>query len=560
MVVSATDAGEEVGIFQTVIDNRAVTEWPKGALYHSSLGLFPFQQESIAEMYLRTEHGGGVLVCWDTGTGKSHAAMRLDTLLAEDMQEGLRTHDLTMLICEKAKISEWAEDFSKFTTRVARVHIGTGRMARLTRDGLPDVLVTTYETAKADLAKIIKSPPGKRGTSMVDGPLMTLIQPLKVLWVFDEMPKLRNRTSANYKVFDRTLRHMKKSHPTDHRVFGLTATPIETGWEDAFNQVRLIRPDLMPSVGDFEAYFVKGRDPYDRPRYHEARMHEFALMCRPVIMRKRKSDPDVVAQFPKKVEEVHHVVMGPDQEALYELVESLDDLDDDEPIPGLWTALRQVAGHPPSIALSARTGQSKLAKTLVEELGEDYFLNTSSVKEKALLDYVKPLVKGQGAKVVVFTFFGQTILPLLARSLRAAGMKVYDNHGGLTSVEMGAVRRSFKEDSKPCIFLTSDAGARGINLPEATYVVEYESALTYANRTQRLDRIHRIDSESLSVTCMTFVVDHTKEVSIIQRMSKRNEQTDMLLGDDDAGEGFMTASERREVLKLRRLSTKSRSR
>jgi SNF2 family DNA or RNA helicase len=535
-------------------------EWPTDDLYHSPLGLYEFQAEGIADVYFSSESGGGRLVCWDTGTGKSHAGMRLSTLFAEDARDGRRKHDLTVLVCEKGKISEWLADFGRYTRQSARIHHGTGRLERLERDGLPQVLITTYETARTDLMKVVPSGKG-RGKKSVNGPLMDLIEGLSVLWVCDEMTKLRNRSSGNYKAFEYTFRKMRKSHPKDHRVVGLTATPIERDYEDAFNQIRLIRPDLMPTVAEFEAYFVRGRDPYGRPRYHnEARMQEFVAMCQPVLLRKRKTDPDVVAQFPSKVEESMHLEMGPEQAALYAAVEALADPEDpeDEPleIPGLWTILRQIAGSPAALLYS----DSAIAQVIVEEWGADRLLAMPSAKQKALIEYLAPLVKGQGAKAVVFTFFGQSVLRVLSQALRAEGFKVYENHGGLSASEMGEVRREFKEDPAPCVFLTSDAGSRGINLPEATYVVEYESALTYANRTQRLDRIHRIDSQATSVTCMTLILDKTVEVPIIEKVIARNRQTDLLLGDTDAGEDFLTSSERRAALRIGRLTKKTRQR
>jgi SNF2 family DNA or RNA helicase len=517
--------------------------WPEGALYHSPLGLFGFQEWGIAEAYLR----GSAAAIWDTGTGKSHLGMRLETLLVED---GLV--DLALVVAEKGKIGEWVDDFERFTTLDVRLHHGPGRMKRLEKKGLPQVLVTTYETSKADIAKFVR-PPGKRGTRIESGPLLDLLRPLRVLVIYDEFGKLRNRSSANYKAHAYLLKELRKVHP-DTRVLGLTATPIEKDWEDAFNQFRLVRPDLMPTVGDFESYFVKYRDMYGRATYHPQRMHEFAEMCAPIIMRKRKTDPDVLAEFPKRTEQSRHFQMGDEQRKFYEMVEGLQ-YGEEEPVPGLWIVLRQIAGHPASIIHAARNPDGgKLAKMLVEELGEDYIRDIPSVKTDGLIEYLKPIINGQGAKVVVFTFFGQSLLPVLASALRKAKFKVYTNHGGMSVDEQTASRKAFKEDPDPAVFLTSDAGSRGINLPEATYVVEYESALTYANRTQRLDRIHRIDSTAVTCTCMTFLVDGTVEVPIINRVIERNKQHDILLGDDDAGEELMTAAERKEALQISLLS------
>jgi len=519
--------------------------WPEGALYHSPLGLFEFQEWGIAEAYLR----GSAVAVWDTGMGKSHLGMRLSALLVED-----DLIDLTIVVAEKGKIGEWVEDYEKFTTLDTRLHHGTGRMKRLEKQGLPQVLVTTYETAKADVAKFIKEP-GKRGTAIRPGPLLDIVKPLRVLVVYDEFGKLRNRTSANYKAHAYLVKELRKAHK-DTRVIGLTATPIERDWEDAFNQFRLTRPDLMPTVKDFEDYFVKYRDIYGRATYHKARMPDFVAMCQPIIMRKRKTDPDVIDQFPKRTEQSRHFTMGDTQRKFYEMVEGLQE-GEDEPIPGLWTVLRQIAGHPSALIHAARKPDGgMLSKMLVEELGEDYIRSIPSVKSDGLIEYMKPIINGQGAKAVVFTFFGQSVLPVLATELRAAKFKVFTNHGGMTVDEQTSQRKAFRAYDAPAIFLTSDAGARGINLPEAYYVTEYESALTYANRTQRLDRIHRIDSKAETCTCMTFLLDTTIEVPIIERVIERNEQHDQLLGDDDAGENLMTAKERMAALQVARLSRK----
>lgn len=80
---------------------------------------------------------------------------------------------------------------------------------------------------------------------------------------------------------------------------------------------------------------------------------------------------------------------------------------------------------------------------------------------------------------------------------------------------------------------------------------EYESALTFANRTQRINRIHRIDSTAALVTAMTLILDGTVEETIADTMIGRNVQHETLL-DADAGEGHFTADQRREALRIGR--------
>lgn len=305
----------------------------------------------------------------------------------------------------------------------------------------------------------------------------------------------------------------------------------------------------MPTVADFEKTYVRVRDVYDRPQYHVHKMHEFAALFRPFMHRVRKTDPEVMAEFPSQVEESTHITLCKEQMDLYEMVEDIaDDAEDGEPVPGLWTVLRQIAAHPASLVAS----EGALAQELVGALGADYLRSMSSTKTDALISYLSPIVLGQRDKAVVFTFFGQSVLPLLLGELRKAGMKVYVNHGGMSPAQQTESRQGFRQDSQPCVFLTSDAGARGLNLPEALYVVNYELPLTHANYTQRINRIHRIDSTHASVTCQSFIATGTVEDMIASKMMERNEWQDVLLGDDDAGENFISAADRREMLSIAR--------
>ena len=509
--------------------------------YHSGIGLYPFQAEDIARGYLMPS---GV-VAWDTGTGKGHFAMALSALLFED-----DLIDLVLLVAEKNKIAddEWVGDFRTFTDlRVHRYH-GTGRAKRLAREPVPpQVLVTTYETAKADLVRMTPQP-NRRTRTLSLGPLGEVIGDRRVLVIYDECTKIKNRSSDTYKAHHWYLNRHLRVHRPETRAFGLTATPLEVGWEDAYNQMRLLWPPSMPLVKDFESRYVRSRDPYGRPTYHRDRMEEFAALFQAYTLRRRKTDPDLIEQFPKMVEESHHLSMGDAQRRFYEDVEEICFPEDGEPEPGMQMLMRQIAGHPSSIL----HGQGLLARVLVDELGADYISSIPSVKTEYLPEYLTPLVLGQQAKVVVFTFFGPSMIPLLSAALRAHRMRVFVRHGGLTAHEMERARREFRAYDGPAVLLTSDAGSRGINLPEATYLVEYESALTYANRTQRINRINRIDSTAPSTHAMTFILDGTVEEALAMNMSERNRQSDILLGDTDAGEHFLSADQRREALRIAR--------
>lgn len=522
-------------------------------LYSNDRGLYPFQVDDVVKGYVMPSG----IVAWDTGTGKSHWAMALAALLLEDDQI-----DLVVLIAEKNKIGddEWVGDFRKFTGIPVHRYHGTGRMKRLEKlPEFPRALVTTYETAKADLVRMVQEP-NKRGKTAILGPLGALLGDLRILVIFDESTKVKNRSSDNYKAMHWWVnKHLRKIHP-ETRVWGLTATPLETSYEDAFNQARLVHPPSMPTVKFFEDTYVRYRDPYGRPTYHTERMPEFAQRFQGIILRRRKTDPELIDQFPKMVEEARHFQMGESQRKFYELVEEIGfpeptrENPDPEPEPGMLMLMRQIAGYPEAVLHS----KGVFAQVLSSELGADYIRSIPSVKADGLIDYMSPLVLGQGAKAVCFTFFGPSMIPLLARDLRAKKMRVFTHWGGMTENDMMLARRDFRSCDEPAIFLSSDAGSRGINLPEATYLVEFESALTFSIRTQRINRIHRIDSTAVTTNAMTFILDDSVEERLALGMTARNSQHDVLMGDEDAGDYFLTADERKSVLRIARTKNPKR--
>ncbi len=504
--------------------------------------LLPFQIDGVLTAFPRPGH----LFCWDCGTGKSVGAIALSVLC---FQEGII--DQVLLVCERNKRKEWVADFETDTDLTVRLHHGAGREKRLERLGVPQVLVTTYETVKADCA-VLSGP-----RSYQPGYLLTAMKNKRVLVIYDEMSKLRNRSSANYKTHKFLLETLRKWHPAT-KVIGLSATPLEKGYEDGYNQLRLLVPDQMPLVKDFEKACILYRDPFGRAKYNFSGIEKFMELVEPNITRKRKTDPDVIAQFPPLTEEFRFIEMAPAQRKFYEMAETLAFEMADDIGAGAWTTLRQIADHPASILHSAsREEGSKFAKEIVDVLGASHLLDLPSAKADELKHYLTTITD-QGSKAVVFTFFGQSVLLDLERILTDTGLMVFTYHGGKTGPENELSKEIFKSYEGGAVFLSSDGGARGINLPEATYVIEYESALTHAMRVQRMNRVHRINSTLGPVTAMTLITEGTIEENVFQNVLARNDSHDVFAGDLEAGEEFTSAGDRRTILALARERYESR--
>jgi SNF2 family DNA or RNA helicase len=506
----------------------APSGFPEGALYYSERGLYPFQLDDIARaLVMRSEGRPYSMVVWDTGLGKSHFAMATSAFTLQDSGA-----DLVILVCERVKLREWEEDFKIFTRLKPRRHHGPGRKNQVAKRGLPEVLISTYETLKADLAKFEAA---KRGKKIVNGWLMDeiLASGKKPMIIFDESDKLSNRTSANYKAWDYVLRTLRKEHPGTP-VYMMSATPIRRDLENGFNQLRLLAPDRVPLIKEFEDYFVRGRNIYGKALYHEHRVQDFSDLVAPLLMVKSKEDPDVRDQFPKLTEEALWVDLECEQRELYDLIDGLEH-------KAALTLSRMVCAHPASILRSASEGTSELARLLVEQIGEDFIRSVNSAKTDRLVDYLRPVILGQGAKAVVFSFFGPSVLPLLEHALKRAGIKTWMHS------EDGAIQE-FRRSILPGVLLASDAASRGINLPEASYLIEYDMATTYGTRTQRLNRASRIGSGGPTLTVRSMLMRDSIEIPLMFNMLKGHQQSDSLLGRGVTGEEFLTANMRRQIL------------
>ncbi len=487
--------------------------------YHSSLGLYDFQARGVAHAYV----AGDALCTWETGLGKSHLTMALASLLIED---GLV--ERVVVLAEANKVLDWQEEFEAHTDLPVSLYLGPKRsMAH-------PVVVSTYETLL-------------RG-AVVDRKLQDLGRALcgiPTLLVFDEsVVKLRRRTSELYSSAEVLLREMRKAGHI--RTLHLTATPIESSPENAFNLLRLVNPGVL-SVGDFERRYVLIRDDFGRARFknlgpddhYEPHVPTFKDLVQPYLIHKAKTEPDIAHLFPRTIETFTHVAPTEIGADFYSTVADMFDGDDKT----AFNVLRLIAGAPEALLASESEGALQITSTL----GPASLAAIGAPKIDVAVQRVTQAVAA-GENVVVFTFFGQTILPLLARALTRAGCTVFVNHGKMTAKARKKAEQEFRA-TPGAVFLSSDAGARGLNLPEATCLLNFELPLTHANYIQRINRVSRINSKTEVVRVESLIADGTIEEPIVKIFHERNDWHDILLADDSDGSGWVTADLRRAMVK-----------
>lgn len=525
-----------------------------GPLYHSHLGVIDFQAEGVGEAYVDPNP----VAFWDTGIGKTHLAMLLGCVMFED-----DLIDQILVVAEKNKVLDWVADFSKFTDLTAMAYAGDKAKREKLRNDPPQVLCGTYETIKNDAAIAGKT----KRANWIEGPLTHALKRRRVLVVYDECTRLRGRGTGLYKAHERMVKSLRAAH-NGTKVLGLTGTPIETSPEGAFNFGRIIKgEDVMGTVADFEKNHIVSYDLFKNPnKFKNIGERDHVDLDVPTLrdrlapMVKKKTDPDVYSQFPKQIEEFIVTPMGKTQAELYravagslseeeraammeELGQKQGALAIAEHERSLFMALRLIAGYP--LALTRANGA--LATKITQEVGEAGLRAMGSPKRDRLIENLDQVVRGQGDRVVVFSFFADTFIPLLADDLRNEGFEVVLNVGSMSGPARQASIEAFRS-GRAEVFLSSDAGSKGLNLPEALYVDNFELPPTIANYIQRINRNNRIDSPHPSVTCRSYIAPDTVEEGLRYLMLSRNDYHDTLLEDGEDGRGFISADDRRKLI------------
>lgn len=470
--------------------------------------------------------------------------------------------DNVIVVVEQNKLRDWAdEDFAKFVpdVPVKRFDGPPARRRKILEDP-PTALVMTWEVARNEIARF---KPGSKRAVAGPGPLAEWMRDRRVLIIWDECTRLKNRTSRLYVAWEYLLlRYLPKYGKHRPGVIFLTGTKVEKSPEDHFNVNRLVAPEMSPSVAEFHRDYVAAYDQWD-PRKPVKFRNLTAEGCEPgviplaerwapITLRKRKTDPDVIDFFPARVENPPTFVpLGDQHMEFYNAVcEILDEEAREAELSGLrpqkmLVTLRQIANAPESLLHS----EGRLAREIVEVVGAQALIRMGSAKIDAALDW---LHRAGDQQAVIFTFFGQSVLPLVQRRLEREGFTVSINHGQMSSAARQASQAAFKAGDTQ-VFLSSDAGRRGLNLGCGSALLHLDLPILYADYVQRCDRIHRIDSKHPSVTIDSLVALDTVDEAAMRVMLQRNKWSDQIqdhdltVEDTDGGMEILTG-EIRELL------------
>lgn len=355
-------------------------------------------------------------------------------------------------------------------------------------------------------------------------------------------------------------RHLKAfAKGCDYRI-GMSGQPVENRPEELFSIMEFVDPTVLGRFDKFDRTFIS-RDPWGRPRSYKNLALLNSQMSEAMFRRSRE---DIAKFLPKVVTVDTPVPLDTWSQKLYEYIR-LDLLDvlemamaagmggfdlmsnygrgegaaEANQFKGLLmarvTAMRLLCDHPQLLLKSAEdfddddvAGGSQYAASL-RDAGRLKGAPATSSKLEALMEKVTEILdESRSNKVVIFSGF-KAMLGYIGADLKTLG----HDYALLTGDIPASIRDTeivrFNVDPKCRVFLSSDAGAYGVNLNAGTHLISYDlpwSAGSFAQRVARIDRTSSLHS--------SIVID-----SMFARGTIEERQLDMLIQKRRISEAFI---------------------
>lgn len=518
-----------------ILDTFARLEEPPPFSLNSTMdgtiqGFFPWQIRGFNKLVRYDEGLKGAIALWDTGLGKTVLmAMALKWYAMQD------AYDLALVV---VKSNNKRDTHKKLKSLL---DIDSIVLDAYKPDKRFDLYLQIEEALSTGRVNAITNYEKFREDREF---FQEVVSDRRVLVFWDEMPtKLKNRGTELYqsvrKCFYGGGKMLKWSQrrPSWLKQFELTATPIERNPEDQFSCIRLLDPELWPTVTQWEAEHVASKNYFSKKPERFHKLDKMSLTVDFMTHHVSKDDPEVRQYFPEVLHSEQTIDWAPQQRKLYDTLtgKAADMLDsgafDEDNILALIGAMQMICDLPSMVLASAENRRISEAawEKFVDETGDFDNAPSLSGSEIAMrlvegyrgkitdeghtkLDTLRELLldKHPGEKGLVFMTWGDMGLPVLSDWL---------THWGVSHIVYAGTQKQ-KDDLKDhwrstpdCrIFLSSDSGSDGIDLPEATFMVNYNLPWKYSTKRQR----HRHDRPT-SLFDLIYVYDLLMDDSVEER-------------------------------------------
>jgi superfamily II DNA or RNA helicase len=280
----------------------------------------------------------------------------------------------------------------------------------------------------------------------------------------------------------------------------LTGTPLENKLEELISIVQFVdQHRLGPTWKLLHEHQVK--DEFGRVTGYTG-LEKIGQTLAPILIRRRRSE--VLAQLPSRTDQNLLVPMTEMQ-----LVHHRENADIVARIVNRWRRTKFLSDQDQRrLTCALQNMRMSCNSTYLLDQETDHGVKADELA--ALLDgvFVQP-----DAKAVVFSQWTRTH-DIVIRRLQDRGIGYVSFHGGVPSERRPALVERFRADPDCRVFLSTDAGAVGLNLQHASTLVNMDLPWNPALLEQRIGRIHRM-GQTRPVQVVNFVAKGTIEEGML---------------------------------------------
>lgn len=468
--------------------------------------LRPYQARGVAWLNMLNQMRLGAILADDMGLGKTIQVLALLLLKQSDLKV---KGNPALLIIPASLMGNWKLEIDRFAPALKYwIAHSSGNGTAHPPNFDFDLLITTYGSAAR---------------------IGWLINQNWELIIVDEAQAIKNPLAKQTKAI--------KTLKSKHRL-ALTGTPVENHLSDLWSLFDFVSPGLLGSGKDFEG-FIKRKTKNSESPYASLR-----TLVRPYILRRLKTDKNVISDLPDKTELKAYCSLSKGQVVLYQQsVESLaQDIKNADGIKrrgiifSYLMRFKQICNHPSQFVKDGEFSGSNSGK----------FLRLKEICE---------IISAKQEKVLVFTQFKEMTEPLADFLQSIFGKRGLVLHGGTQVKKRSEIVESFQKDNGPPYFVLSlKAGGTGLNLTAASHVIHFDRWWNPAVENQATDRAFRI-GQKRNVLVHKFICKGTLEEKIDALIeSKQTMSKEILEGADRA---LLTELPNDELLKIVALDVNS---
>ena len=444
--------------------------------HETKLPLYPYQREGMLHLAF-TERA---LLADEMGLGKTIQAIAACSLLHR-----LGKADHALIVSPASLKTEWEEQIRKFTDLPYQIVFGLRHKRMKAYGNAPFFTIVNYE-------------------QMVRDSLEVNARLAPDIVILDEAQRIKNWNT-------KTAQAVKRLQ--SRYAFVLTGTPIENRIDEIYSIVNFIDPVALGPLFRFNREFYD-LDDRGRPEGYRNldRLHE---RIRPYLIRRRKAD--VETELPSRTDRNLFVRMSPTQRAAYQDHEAA------------VARLLNMAKRRPL----TKQQQDKLMRELAMMrmiCDTTYILDPDDrtcPKLRELESIFDGLCSDPEVKIVVFSEWVR-MLDLVRDLLKKMKLGYALHTGNVPQRRRRAEIQMFKTDPRCRVFLSTDSGGVGLNLQDASVVVNCDLPWNPAKLEQRIARVWR-KHQMRNVTVLNLVSENTIEQRMLETLAAKRSLADGVL-------------------------------